>query len=61
MPIQLAGNAKHGGLFEAAFGLTLGEIVEDIGGGTPEFFAEHIRRESAKWADVIKRAGARIE
>jgi formate dehydrogenase iron-sulfur subunit len=34
MPIQIAGNAKHGGLFEAAFGLTLGEIVEDIGGGT---------------------------
>jgi formate dehydrogenase iron-sulfur subunit len=34
MPIQLAGNSKHGGLFEAAFGLTLGEIVEDIGGGT---------------------------
>src|SRR4029450_1832981 len=33
MPIQLAGNVKHGGLFEAAFGLTLGEIVEDIGGG----------------------------
>ncbi len=34
MPIQLAGNVKHGGLFEAAFGLTLGEIVEDVGGGT---------------------------
>jgi formate dehydrogenase iron-sulfur subunit len=34
MPIQIAGNAKYGGLFEAAFGLTLGEIVEDIGGGT---------------------------
>ncbi|MFC3675862.1 formate dehydrogenase beta subunit [Ferrovibrio xuzhouensis] len=34
MPIQLAGNVKYGGLFEAAFGLTLGEIVEDIGGGT---------------------------
>jgi len=34
MPIQLAGNSKYGGLFEAAFGLTLGEIVEDIGGGT---------------------------
>ena len=34
MPIQLAGNVRHGGLFEAAFGLTLGEIVEDIGGGT---------------------------
>jgi formate dehydrogenase iron-sulfur subunit len=34
MPIQIAGNVRHGGLFEAPFGLTLGEIVEDIGGGT---------------------------
>jgi formate dehydrogenase iron-sulfur subunit len=34
MPIQLAGNIKHGGLFEAAFGLTLGELVDEIGGGT---------------------------
>lgn len=34
MPIQLAGNVKYGGLFEAPFGLTLGQIVEDIGGGT---------------------------
>jgi formate dehydrogenase iron-sulfur subunit len=34
MPIQLAGDVKFGGLFEAAFGLTLGEIVNDIGGGT---------------------------
>ena len=34
MPIQLAGNIKHGGLFETAFGITLGELVNDIGGGT---------------------------
>jgi formate dehydrogenase iron-sulfur subunit len=34
IPIQIAGNVRHGGLFEAAFGLTLGEIVEDIGGGS---------------------------
>jgi len=34
MPIQLAGNIKHGGLFETPFGLTLGELVQDIGGGT---------------------------
>lgn len=34
MPIQLAGNVKFGGLFEAPFGLTLGEIVNEIGGGT---------------------------
>jgi formate dehydrogenase iron-sulfur subunit len=33
-PIQLAGNIKHGGLFETAFGVTLGELVNDIGGGT---------------------------
>jgi formate dehydrogenase iron-sulfur subunit len=34
MPIQLAGNVKYPGLYETAFGLTLGEIVNDIGGGT---------------------------
>ncbi|MEI6641063.1 MAG: NADH-ubiquinone oxidoreductase-F iron-sulfur binding region domain-containing protein [Novosphingobium sp.] len=34
MPIQLAGNVKHGGLFEIGFGVTLGELVFDIGGGT---------------------------
>jgi formate dehydrogenase iron-sulfur subunit len=34
MPIQLAGNVKHGGLFEAGFGITLGELVDDIGAGT---------------------------
>jgi formate dehydrogenase iron-sulfur subunit len=34
IPIQIAGNVKYPGLFEAAFGLTLGEIVDEIGGGT---------------------------
>ncbi|ANV25756.1 formate dehydrogenase beta subunit [Agrobacterium pusense] len=34
IPIQLAGNLKHGGLYETAFGLTLGQLVNDIGGGT---------------------------
>ena len=34
IPIQIAGNVKHSGLYEVAFGLTLGEIVNDIGGGT---------------------------
>ncbi|MDP2699964.1 NADH-quinone oxidoreductase subunit NuoF [Thalassospira sp.] len=34
IPIQIAGNVKYGGLFETAFGLTLGEIVDDIAGGT---------------------------
>ena len=34
MPIQIAGNVKYGGLFETAFGMPLGELVNDIAGGT---------------------------
>jgi formate dehydrogenase iron-sulfur subunit len=34
MPVQLAGNVKHGGLFEAPFGMSLRELVYEIGGGT---------------------------
>ena len=34
IPLQIAGNVKHGGLYEIAFGLTLGEIVDGIAGGS---------------------------
>jgi formate dehydrogenase iron-sulfur subunit len=34
MPIQLAGDVRHGGLFETPFGPTLGELIDDVGGGT---------------------------
>ena len=34
LPLQLAGNIKHAGLFEAAFGMTLREILYEYGGGT---------------------------
>ncbi|TNC52425.1 formate dehydrogenase [Rubellimicrobium rubrum] len=34
IPLQIAGNVKRGGLFETAFGMSLGEIVEEVGGGT---------------------------
>ncbi len=34
IPLQIAGNVKHGGLYETAFGLSLGDIVDKIGGGT---------------------------
>jgi formate dehydrogenase iron-sulfur subunit len=34
MPIQLAGDCKYGGLYETAFGPSLGELVNEIGGGT---------------------------
>lgn len=34
LPVQLAGNIKHPGLIEKAFGLTLREVLYDFGGGT---------------------------
>ncbi|MHA3794577.1 NADH-ubiquinone oxidoreductase-F iron-sulfur binding region domain-containing protein [Sphingomonas sp. YL-JM2C] len=34
MPVQLAGNIRNGGLFEIGFGISLGELVETVGGGT---------------------------
>jgi formate dehydrogenase iron-sulfur subunit len=34
LPIQLAGNIKHAGLVESAFGLTLRELLYDFGGGS---------------------------
>ncbi|MDL2406327.1 NADH-quinone oxidoreductase subunit NuoF [Rhizobium calliandrae] len=34
IPLQIAGNVNHGGLYETAFGLSLGDIVDKIGGGT---------------------------
>jgi formate dehydrogenase iron-sulfur subunit len=34
LPLQLAGNIKHPGLFEAAFGMTLREVLYDYGGGS---------------------------
>jgi formate dehydrogenase iron-sulfur subunit len=34
IPLQLAGNIKHGGLFERAFGLTLRELIYDYGNGS---------------------------
>ena len=39
----------------------LAQLGSEGGGGTPEEFGALIRRDSAKWADVIKRSGARIE
>lgn len=34
LPFQLAGNVRHGGLVEKAFGLTLRELLYDFGGGS---------------------------
>ena len=34
IPIQIAGNVKYGGLYETAFGMPLGELVDTVAGGT---------------------------
>jgi formate dehydrogenase iron-sulfur subunit len=34
LPLQLAGNLRHGGLVERAFGVTLREVLYDYGGGS---------------------------
>jgi tripartite-type tricarboxylate transporter receptor subunit TctC len=39
----------------------LAQLGSEGGGGSPEDFAALIRRDSAKWADVIKRSGAKID
>jgi tripartite-type tricarboxylate transporter receptor subunit TctC len=36
------------------------QLGSEGGGGTPEEFADLIRRDSAKWAEVVRRSGARI-
>jgi tripartite-type tricarboxylate transporter receptor subunit TctC len=39
----------------------LAELGSEGGGGTPEQFAALIRRDSAKWAAVVRRSGAKID
>jgi len=34
IPIQLAGNIRHGGLFEVPFGISLRELIDEVGAGT---------------------------
>jgi tripartite-type tricarboxylate transporter receptor subunit TctC len=37
------------------------QIGDEPAGGTPEDFAETIRKDSAKWREVVERAGAKLE
>lgn len=39
----------------------LPELGLIVAGGTPEQFAAHIKKESARWADVVKRSGAKLD
>ena len=38
-----------------------GAIGDEPAGGTPEEFVETIRKDSAKWADVVRRSGAKLD
>jgi tripartite-type tricarboxylate transporter receptor subunit TctC len=44
-----------------AFRARFGAIGDEPAGGTPEEFAEVIRKDSAKWAEVVRRSGAKID
>jgi tripartite-type tricarboxylate transporter receptor subunit TctC len=44
-----------------AFKERFGQIGDEPAGGTPEEFADTIRKDSAKWADVVKRSGAKLD
>ena len=37
------------------------QLGSEGGGGTPEEYAEIIRKDSAKWAEAIRRSGAKID
>jgi tripartite-type tricarboxylate transporter receptor subunit TctC len=49
--------AINGQIFKARFAA----IGDEPAGGTPEEFADTIRRDSAKWGEVVKRSGARFD
>lgn len=40
---------------------SLGGVGYELVGGTPEQFNELVKKELAKWADVVKRTGAKID
>ncbi len=53
--------AINRGLASPSFTSVYAKIGDEPAGGTPEEFAETIRRDSAKWAEVIRRSGAKID
>ena len=44
-----------------AFKERFGAIGDEPAGGSPEDFAATIAKDSAKWADVVKRSGAKLD
>ena len=48
-------------LVSESFKEKFSKIGDEPAGGTPEEFAETIRSDSAKWADVVRRSGAKLD
>ena len=44
-------------LFKERFG----QIGDEPAGGTPADFSDTIRRDSARWGEVVRRSGAKID
>jgi len=61
-PVVLRLNAAiNRAILAPTFKKRFGELGDEPAGGTPEEFGDLIRRESAKWAEVVKRSGAKID
>jgi tripartite-type tricarboxylate transporter receptor subunit TctC len=53
--------AVNRALTSESFKARFAQIGDELGGGTPEEFAALIKHESAKWSEVVKRSGAKLE
>jgi tripartite-type tricarboxylate transporter receptor subunit TctC len=61
-PIVMRLNAAiNKAIVTPTFKKRFGDIGDEPAGGTPEDYAGLIRRDSAKWAEVVKRSGAKID
>jgi tripartite-type tricarboxylate transporter receptor subunit TctC len=59
--LERLNSAVNTAISEPATRGRLAEMGSEGGGGTPQEFAALIRRDSAKWAEVVRRSGARID
>ena len=61
-PIVLRLNSEiNKAIASPGFKQRFAEIGDEPGGGTPEQFAELVKKEGAKWKEVAKRSGAKID
>jgi len=59
--LERLNGAVNAAIAEPATKGRLAQLGSEGGGGSPEDYAALIRRDSAKWAEVIRRSGAKID